>query len=191
MRGPSRIQPDTDPFSIPTTSLYDRLAPAAQFLTLFALFTAAGTAFLMSGGFAKQSHEATQSPIPRATPPTATVRQILEPVSDEIEQSTTAPSASGPLGSKAAAKVEDVFAGIDDLPAADADKSSTTSTAAQAAGDPLPRVQTTEPQAAEIAAKPAETDDPVPPPAIARLPGIILDASPRQAQHDQQQPGLH
>jgi hypothetical protein len=190
MRGPSRIQPDTDPFSIPTTSLYDRLAPAAQFLTLFALFTAAGTAFLMSSGFAKQSHEATQSPTPCATPATTTVRQILEPVTDEIEQATTAPSASGPLGSKAAANVEDVFAGIDGRPAVDTDKPSTTSTAA-AASEPLPRVQTSEPQAAEIATKPAETDDSAPPPAIARLPGIILDASPRQAQHDQQQPGLH
>jgi hypothetical protein len=203
-RRASYVQPDSDPFSLPSSSLYDRLAPVARFLVLFALFTAAGTAFLMKGGFAKQSNKSTQS---MTQPPATNVhqfRQTLQPSDEEFKSSNVdptakAPTASGPKGARRRAEVDDLFAQFDEQPATATTHpppERTESTLAGAEGQPVPRVQTTNSETAEIASKepgdtPARSEEPIEPPVIARLPGIILEVSPRQAQHVENQPGLH
>jgi hypothetical protein len=158
---------------------------------LFALFTAAGTAFLMKGGFARRDAGTVQPPVRHSTPATATVRQVLEPAIDDVEAASVGPTASGPLGVKPTAKVGDLFVEITNRPAANEVTSSMTTPPAEAVGQSLPRVQTTDPQTAEAVAEVAQTAAPGPPPAIARLPGIIHEAPPRQAQHDENQSGLH
>jgi hypothetical protein len=208
LRSPRRasyVQPDSDPFSLPTTSMYDRLAPVARFLVLFALFTAVGTAFLMKGGFAKHSDRSTQRPaIAPPTPAAKTFRQTLEPAGEEFKSTAAGPTANGPRASQATeanvrANVEDLFAEIDKRPATVAKQAAPNSpepALADANANSLPRVQTTDPQLAEIVLNvaengPAHAEEPSGPPVVARLPGIILEAPPRQAQHVDNQSGLH
>jgi hypothetical protein len=202
-RRASYIQPDSDPFSLPTTSLYDRLAPVARFLVLFALFTAAGTAFLMRGGFANRSNSSTQTSQPPAPAP-STHQRVLEPAAEEFDSSdlgstTKKPTANGPSGTAISPAVDDLFAERDENPSTTAEQSERTTpgrSLVEAVVSPLPRVQTTDSQPVEVAVKdakgePAEVEEPPAPPVIARLPGIILEVPARQAEHVNNQPGLH
>jgi hypothetical protein len=71
---------------------------------------------------------------------------------------------------------------------------------ARANGDPLPKVQTSDPAASlnGVAAfdklspedEPARSGDSSRPPPMAHFPGMIFEA-PRNAYHDNHQPGLH
>jgi hypothetical protein len=170
----------------------EKLAPVGQFLVLFALFTAGGT-FVMSNRRAANATEDRAAPMRKAP----ALKQTLEPAARTDLSTIAAPSALGPLGAQPRRNVErrqdkiDIWAPADVAPSP---------LLAGADGGPLPQVKTTEPlRTAEAPARseiapPVEaidrTENGIRPPAIARLPGVIFEA-PRQAYHDNNEPGLH
>lgn len=91
-RRESAILPRTNPFAIPQARLVDSLAPAVRFLTMVALFAAAGTWIQMSG----RHGIATSSPTIE-TPATAV--QPALPAKNSVEPVITPPTAIGPLES--------------------------------------------------------------------------------------------
>jgi hypothetical protein len=190
----SRVLPDSDPFALPTTSLTERLVPVAQFLTLFLLFTAVGT-FLLSNqrDTSKDNSQQMQSPEPGAP---ASKSPSLEPAPKAAYPAVPAPTAFGPIGSRpdSASTVSSPFEDLSSLPKL------MPPTLARDIGAPLPQVQCAEPiyeletaTAATTATADAALDISAPatakPPAVARLPEIF--PPPRQAYHDNHQPGLH
>jgi hypothetical protein len=103
------ILPESDPFSIPSSSLYERFAPVAQFLMMFAFFTAAGTAFLMMRGGTTSGGENKMQPV---TPPPvqAPVSQKLVPAPEKLETAEkNSATSSGPIGAKDDNAIEQMF----------------------------------------------------------------------------------
>ncbi len=209
--GSSRALPDSNPFSIPATTLLDKLAPLGQFLLLFALFTAAGT-FLISGRRAQSTGEPTRPRNGAATAPA--MRQSLEPAPNVDHPTIATPTAFGPLGvttkpatygvmetaiANPQSAIRDPQSAIEISPPVEFTPAPTL---ARADGEPLPQVQTTEPredgggdaparwEAATSSSGVEHAQESARPPAVATLPGIIFEA-PRQAYHDTNQPGLH
>jgi hypothetical protein len=185
----SSVLPHSDPFAIPRTSLRDRLAPVIRFLVLFALFTAVGTSVLRSGRQATPANELSE-------PSTAATEKSFETPTlparaDEIEAPNALPTASGPLGTKSprmgARPKQQGSSARENSQSAIGPASSA---ARSAASDPkrLP------PSLGVRASGPNDgrlENNPVPPPALARLPGYILEAPAQQAYHDQNQSSLH
>ncbi len=201
---PSRVLPDSNPFSIPAASLLDKLAPVGHFAVLFVLFTAAGT-FLMSGRRGKSTSEATRPRGGAATAPE--MRQSLEPAPNIDHPTIATPTAFGPLGAAAKPTIQIELKLAEAAPQSAIENSPPVEVAptpmlARADGEPLPQVQTTEPledgggdapARLEVAESPSETDraeESSRSPSVATLPGVIFEA-PRQAYHDTNQPGLH
>jgi len=219
-RAASKVLPDSDPFSIPSSSLIDRFAPVAQFLMMFAFFTAAGTAFLMMRGRTTSSGE---DKMQRVSPPPiqAPVSQKLVPAAAKVETAVKdSTTASGPLGADDNSEIEHMFA----RSSKQEDSAPSTAAQGQSADDfriannaqiqdkpALPKVQTSEPYVVGGVGYESKTPDGSGIPArshafatsstqverlnsappIARLPGFIFESPPRQAQHDNHQPGLH
>jgi hypothetical protein len=184
----SRILPDSDPFSLQTTSIYERLEPVVRFLILFALFTAAGTMLLIYNGRPREAGESRRAVHLESPPISIAPLEPTRSATEKVERTATRPTASGPLGADSETIVQGMFVEIDNH--GETDSSAPTPALILANGEELPRVQTTEPAAAEIALNAARPQEPAGTPAVARLPGIILE-SPRQAKHDDNQPGLH
>jgi hypothetical protein len=222
----SRVLPDSDPFAIPAATLLDRFAPVARFVTVFILVTAIGT-FVLSTRRDDSCTDPKQSQPASATAPTG-IHQSLEPAPSDDHPTIASPSAFGPLGANSNASTIDVArltpvdakaevqsetaketAGdggpfeFDPFPSIEATQTAATPTLARANGEPLPKLQTTEPvdvtpvlgdeNAPQHAPKLTDTPqsrETSRPPAMARLPGIIFEA-PRNAYHDNHQPGLH
>jgi len=180
----SPILPQSNPFSIPGTRLVDTLAPLVRFLTLVAMFAAAGTWWFQ---MVRRHDRPARDP---AAPPKTAAQPTLEPMPIPTEQPLATPTSVGPLGH--ATPNQGVHMEIDGR---FADRSvigfvelnphpDITPELAAASGHPLPHVQTSEPQTAGVG------DDQARAPAIARLPET-MDSPPRQAQHDNNQSSLH
>jgi hypothetical protein len=94
----SRALPDSNPFAIPATSMIERLAPVARFLTLFLLFTAIGT-FVLS----TMKDRPSQPPHDHILPPTEVpgVQERLEPTFRDDHPTIATPKVFGPLGASA------------------------------------------------------------------------------------------
>jgi hypothetical protein len=189
LRDPSRILPDSDLFALPTTSVVDRLAPAVRFLTLFALFTAIGTTYLMNSGNDSKATKPERRPHSFAPATTAT-RHSSETA--EVDQPpASAPTAIGPLGAHRESITEADLTAGEENPAITSAPAMPMPTLALANGAPLPQVQTSDAADAGVVSEAVRLPAPEGPPAIARLPGYILESSSRQPHHDQNQPGLH
>jgi hypothetical protein len=173
----SRLLPDSNPFAIPSASMADRLAPFARFLVMFILFTAAGT-FFMSGQRDGAPREPSRPRSGSASSPAPT-KQTLEPAPAMDHPSMATPTSFGPLGANtsSANRVEVTKLETDPVTLLEA---SPTPLLVGANGDPLPRVQTTEPQpiVREVSGNFFPANDAARPPAVARLPGVIFE-SPR------------
>jgi hypothetical protein len=202
------VLPDSDPFSIPSATLADRLAPVARFVTVFLLATSIGT-FVMSTRRNAPPNEPVEAPPAAATAPEV-IRRTLEPAPAIDHPTIASPTALGPLGAKtkpvppASSPTDDGWpeapsvspTSVDPFSQFDTPPSPTLS---GTGGQPLPRVKTSERVASKPTVEGASNSMPWPdvtkpqdsgrPPAMARLPGVI--EAPRNAHHDNHQPGLH
>ena len=79
LRAPVADPARSDPFSIPSTSLHERLAPVARFLMLFLLFTAVGTTTLMIERPRTANRRDDSLATAPTAPATAASHQRLEP----------------------------------------------------------------------------------------------------------------
>jgi hypothetical protein len=91
-RRESPILPQTNPFSNPRPRLIDSLAPAVRFLTMVALFTAAGIWIQMVGRHAASSVRSSETPKTAAQPE-------FTPAKNVGDHTTPAPTATGPIQS--------------------------------------------------------------------------------------------
>jgi hypothetical protein len=208
--GSSRVLPDSDPFSIPSATLADRLVPVARFVTVFLLATSIGTFVMSTRRNATPSKSPEAPPAAATTPAPQVIRRTLEPA-PAIEHPTIAsPTALGPLGAKskpspASSQTDDAWPEAPSVSPTNVDPFSLLDTPPSqplsgTGGQPLPRVKTSELTASKPttdgAANPLRSpevtkpQDSGRPPAMARLPGVIFE-SPRNAYHDNHQPGLH
>jgi hypothetical protein len=85
----SPILPKSDPFAIPSSRLIDSLAPAVRFMTMVALFTAAGIWLQMKG----HNNQAA----PSIEPATTAQRRAAAPAKNAGDHTTPAPTATGPI----------------------------------------------------------------------------------------------
>jgi len=199
-RGNSPILPRSNPFSIPGSSLHDAAAPFVRFMMLVALFTIAGTTILMlgkQGGADPEPAESATIAVQESLEPAA----VVAPGSSAFEQSASAPTVTGPLGT---ARLQQIGVSGDAAPgladwtqsglengeaaAAPATKDISLDSpveAAESAADflPMPLSSTVRPALPRV-----QTADPAP--AVAHLPGYILELPSRHASHDDQ-PSLH
>ncbi len=90
LRRESPILPRSNPFSIPSTSLIDSLAPAVRFLTMVGLFTAAGIWFQMMGRHAQPAAQPVESPQTAQQP-------AIAPAKNAVDHTIPATSAVGPI----------------------------------------------------------------------------------------------
>jgi hypothetical protein len=85
----SSVLPQTNPFSNPRPRLIDSVAPAVRFLTMVALFTAAGIWIQMLGRHAQPT---------RATePPTTAAQPAKAPAKNADDHTVPFPTATGPI----------------------------------------------------------------------------------------------
>lgn len=89
-RRESPILPHSNPFSIPGAKLSDSIAPVVRFLTMVALFTAAGTWIQMTGRRASPAIESME-------PPRTAAQPTIVPSKDTVDRPVSAPTAAGPL----------------------------------------------------------------------------------------------
>lgn len=179
MRLDSMALPTSDPFAIPQSRLSDTLAPVGRFLLLFALFTAAGTAFLMSTRPAE---------IKVDLPSTTAQQEIGTPAIENRSKNEPTPTAAGPLGNtvpRTGTRTKDGNQSATRHRKSAAVGPTTSTQVATSSGQPLPQVRTADEQST-IAGAPL-----IGPPAVARLSGTIQEVPTRQAQHDDNQSSLH
>lgn len=151
----SPVLPRTNPFALPRRQMFDSIAPVLRFLTLVALFTAAATWIQVVRQNSKSADQPTE---PRGT----TAQERSAPTGKTAERPTKMPTAVGPVNGtpEAGTRVGRVRATNDfaalrgDIlpvtPAAD-EIGFTLPSLGGANGGELPRVQTTEAPAVEIA----------------------------------------
>jgi hypothetical protein len=181
----TNVLPASNLFNVQGRGHASRLATVVQFLMLFALFTAAGSSLLMmqTAGLWKATTPeetppaANQADIQPATAEPATVHERLD---WDLPEPPTAsrPHAESPPISKSA--VEQAAAG-DEPPAAD-----------ESGALPYPTTAfppTALPTGTQRLLPQIRTTDQ--PPAVARLPGYVLEAPIHQAHDDRNEPSLH
>jgi hypothetical protein len=139
LRQTSPVLPQSNPFTIPRPSLLDTIAPVVRFVTLVALFAAAGTWFQL---VARRNAPASKPDVPTKT----SVRQPIQATEAPREKSASQSTAAGPLGATARRAITNNQAGY---PTAVANSTSTKVVAAQAelaadSGVTLPRLRTAE-----------------------------------------------
>jgi hypothetical protein len=174
-RRESAVLPRSNPFAIPRRSLADSIAPVVRFLTLVALFTAAGTWIQIV-----KLRNAENARL--AEPPATTAQEPVAPTAETADRSTAPPSASGPTGTTpesntrmGRARENDDFAKLrgDILPiapvAATAEMAFPDLTNAD--GTTLPRIRTTEPSNTALEAEAATSEAP---PEVAGIPGFTV-----------------
>jgi hypothetical protein len=187
-RRESPILPRSNPFSIPRKRLIDSVAPAIRFLTMVALFTAAGIWIQMMGRRTSLPDRPTETPRTADQPAVAPANNPLD------HHLTPAPTAAGPIESspKTGARVGradgDDFANRERPAVAMPLAIRPTSTPPHflvSSGGPWPRVQTTDPKPAGVGDAPAhdeiseqnrESDDS---PTVAQRPGFLIEIPTR------------
>jgi hypothetical protein len=92
-RRDSSVLPRSNPFSNPRPRLVDSIAPAVRFLTMVALFTAAGLWIQMMGGHTSPTTRSIETPTTAAHPTVA-------PAKNANDHTVPAPTATGPLNSQ-------------------------------------------------------------------------------------------
>jgi hypothetical protein len=160
----SPILPQSDPFSTPSRSLSDSLAPLIRFLTLVALFAAAATWVQM---LARRDAQM-KSTRPPAEPTVQSAKNLPQSASPAPAANTTAagpPNASHP--SKVVTGTSSSASGPADTFFQVVSEGTPPAAAATAHDQPLPQIRTTTSPTNAAGAASAR------PPAIARLPGII------------------
>jgi hypothetical protein len=90
-RRESPILPRSNPFANPRPRLVDSIAPAVRFLTMVALFTAAGIWIQMMGHHAPATTQSIESPAPKTASQPATAAKNAD------DHTSPAPTATGPL----------------------------------------------------------------------------------------------
>ncbi|HVT27245.1 MAG TPA: hypothetical protein VHE81_04435 [Lacipirellulaceae bacterium] len=187
-RRESSILPRNNPFSMPRTRLADSVAPVIRFLTLVALFTAAGIWIQMMGRHMSPPKDPMEMPRTAQEP-------AMPPVSMGLDQhAAPAPTSAGPLDSSRKTGARVGRAGSDDF--------STVEQSLMAAplatgptnmpphflvisGNQLPRVQTTDPKPARVEGDMARDQvselksDSDEPPAVAQRPGFLSEIPTR------------
>ena len=174
-RRESAVLPRSNPFAIPRRSLADSIAPVVRFLTLVALFTAAGTWIQIV-----KLRNAENARL--AEPPATTAHEPGEPAAKTADRFAEPPSASGPTGTTpesntrmGRARENDDFAKLrgDILPIAPVAVATESAfpDLTNANGTTLPRVRTTEPANSEIESEAATS---AAPPEVARIPGFSV-----------------
>jgi hypothetical protein len=187
-RRESPILPRSNPFSTQRTRLTDSVAPAVRFLTLVALFTAAGI-------WIQTMSRHASSPSRSAEMLKTAEQPAVAPNSSPIEhRSTSAPTSAGPLDSS-----PQTGARIGRAGEADFSSCGPTPVAIPLVGRPtaspphflvlsderLPRVRTTDPQPAggedntardQASAQNSQSDEP---PTVAQRPGFLIEIPTR------------
>ncbi len=183
-RHASPVLPASNPFAIPRTRLIDTLSPLIRFVTLFALFTAAGTWAQVTGLFGTPARRPAEAP-------TTTAQEPVNPAAKTADRAGSPPSSAGPArttpeSNTRVGRVRD----NDDYAKLRGDIVPDTISASElgvgspilfgAAGNALPRVQTTElPQdggEGDTDRNHCTTNSP----AVAQAPGTSIDTpSPR------------
>jgi hypothetical protein len=184
-RRPSQILPKNNPFEFPRLSLQEKIAPAIQFLVLFALFTAVGTTLLSIDWHGEQASEAI-APAAVNAPHSVAPRTATAP-SDAVDTHSKGPTAAGPLGGTTPKPKLRARANISTTNEAPHRVASHAPAASPVVPQTeLPKVRTSESTGVSTTSQAAP-----PPESIARLPGYILEAPPQQANHDQNKSGLY
>jgi hypothetical protein len=195
-RRESSILPRSNPFSNPRPRLVDSVAPAVRFLTMVALFTAAGIWFQMMGRHAQ--------PTRTVEPPKTAAQPAAVPAKNADDHTVPAPTATGPIESHSDSDArvgrakDDDFASRDNSAAGPVPTAHPTVTPPHfliSAGSHVPRVRVadvTSPVAADASAQGAtasansdskgdstgntESDDAS---SVARSPGFSMDIPTR------------
>jgi len=94
-RRESSVLPRSNPFANPRPRLVDSIAPAVRFLTMVALFTAAGIWIQMMG---RHSPAPTQA----IEPPKTAAQPAVAPAKNAGDHTVPAPTATGPIGTQTA-----------------------------------------------------------------------------------------
>lgn len=189
-RRESPILPQSNPFAIPRRRLVDSVTPVLRFLTLVALFTAAGTWVQVVGRHSRPESESIEPPKTASQGPTNSS------TTKTVDRPAESPTAAGPVGTTPESgtrvgrvRENDDFAAVQKE--TDVAKRSVdapvfaTLDLVGANGGPLPHVQTTEPAVTGVGDDPARFGDPARDaeaaraPEIARLPGFIIEIPSR------------
>jgi hypothetical protein len=188
-RRESAILPKSDPFTIPARTFHQNLAPVVRFLMLVALFTIAGTIILLS----RSEKRPTSSTQPRAF-----TQQSLEPVVTAVGVAGGSPAAHGAVESidssfsdgGAHSTALPTAPGEETMPAAPAPTADAVSQTISESANPAGDVQVGEngPIGEQVLPQFPTAE---PPPAVAHLPGYILEAPSRQASNDDDQSSIH
>jgi hypothetical protein len=91
-RRESSVLPRSNPFANPRPRLVDSVAPAVRFLTMAALFTAAGIWIQMLGRHAQ--------PTRSIEPPKTAAQPAVAPAKNAVDHTIPAPTATGPIENK-------------------------------------------------------------------------------------------
>lgn len=105
-RRESPILPRANPFALPRRRLIDSIPPFIQFVTLVALFTAAGTWIQMAGIQPKPQPDPVK-------PPVTTVQDPIPPAAKTAERPGAAPTSAGPARTTPEAKTHIGHASLD------------------------------------------------------------------------------
>ena len=196
-RRESSVLPRSNPFSNPRPRLVDSIAPAVRFLTMVALFTAAGIWIQMMGRHAP-------APTRSIEPPKTAAQPAAAPAKNAGDHTVPAPTATGPIetqpepGARVGRAEGDDFASRDNSAAGPVPTAHPTVTPPHfliSAGSQVPRVRVADSNptaAADDSAQGAaasannasngestadtESDES---PAVARYPGFLMDIPTR------------
>jgi hypothetical protein len=194
-RRESSVLPRSNPFSNPRPRLVDSIAPAVRFLTMVALFTAAGIWVQMMGRHSPAPTRSIETPTTAAHPAVA-------PAKNAVDHTVPAPTATGPIETQPESGARVGRAGGDDFASRESSAAGPVPTAHPTAtpphflissGSQVPRVRVADANttmAAEASAQgdsasansvlnsgstaDAESDES---PEVARYPGFFMDST--------------
>ncbi len=172
----SAILPRSNPFAIPSKRLGDSLAPAIRFLTMVALFTAAGT-------WLQTMNRHPAPPARPLEPPTTASQPAVAPAKNAADRPLPAPTAAGPLeqapqsGARVGRASGDGFSSLGPAVAPVQNRNHAIATPPHflISGGAMPQVQTSEPQPAAAGAEPARDGGTDESPTVASLPGFLIE----------------
>jgi hypothetical protein len=195
-RNSSAVLPSSNPFSIPSTSLHDAIAPLVRFVMLVVLFTAAGTTILLAGKTDRPKSQP-MPPAAAAAPALLQPTTIIEPTRPAVEQPIAATTATGPSADASQHKgdrLTDSLPAFPDVlaPPPGASMESDESGSEQVRSDPGAAPPTPAASAPDFLSWPLtgsgralpQVQTSEPPTALAHFPGHILESPPRQASND-------
>jgi len=197
-RRESPILPRTNPFANPRPRLVDSIAPAVRFLTMVALFTAAGIWIQMMGHHEPAQTQSVETPAPK------TASQPVAAPKNADDHTIPGPTATGPIetlpdtGVRVGRAEADDFATCDSSAAGPVPTSHPTATPPHflvSSGSHVPRVRIADSNPTTAAENPAQaaaadlndasgseltdTTEPDESPAVARYPGFLIDTPTR------------